>query len=280
MIHPVDFRPSQDFGANPTKHLPAGHPIIQAFGNYQPDGHTGIDYPCPVGTPVKAAAAGTVVHVGRLTGTYASNPWWIAPGFAGFTYVVDHGHFIGIYGHCMDGGAKVKKDDRVKEGQVLGLSGNTGASTGPHLHFECLPDGYVLNSTHYGRINPHTLFGSLSYAGTTTTEDDMFSDEDRALLRAALNKDDGNQIRKDLGYQNETLFSKADGAWQNGILADISARLGSTLSKEDGGYIVGLLEAVKPGNTDAGAIAEAVVQAVGKDIAAEVVKSISAKLGA
>lgn len=192
MIHPVDYKPSQDFGANPTKHLPVGHPIIQTFGNYQPDGHTGVDYPCSIGTPVKAAAAGTVVHVGRFGGSYASNPWWIQPSFAGYTYVVDHGHFIGIYGHCMDGAARVSAGQRVAEGQVLGLSGNTGASTGPHLHFECLPAKFNLNSAYYGRINPASLFGGIQVHGTTTTppseEDDMFSDDDRAALVAARNE--------------------------------------------------------------------------------------------
>lgn len=283
-MHPVDYAPSQDFGDNPTSVLPADHWIIKQFGNYQPDGHTGTDYPCPIGTPVRAVANGTVLHAGYYGGTYADNPFWISPGFAGYCYVVDHGAFIGIYGHCRDGGALVHAGQRVAEGQILGPSGNTGASTGPHLHFEALPDGYVLNSYMYGRINPARLFtGSLSYAGTTTTpleEDDMFTDADRALLQATLNKADGGQLRADLGYQNDTLFSKADGAWQNAILADISERLGKTLDKADGGYIVGLLDALKPGSTDAGAIADAVVAAVGKDIAADVVKSMSEKLGA
>ena len=177
MIHPVDYEPSQDFGDNPTRNLPPTHPIIQTFGNYQPDGHTGIDYPCPIGTQVKAAASGTVVHVGFMRGTYADNPWWIAPSFAGYVYVVDHGHFIGIYGHCKDGSNWVNVGDRVAEGQTLGLSGNTGASTGPHLHFECLPDGYVLSSHMYGRINPHSLFiGSVTYASehiSPLEEEDM-----------------------------------------------------------------------------------------------------------
>lgn len=175
MIHPVDYSPSQDYGDNPTKSLPADHWIIKQFGNYQPDGHSGIDYPCPSGTPVKAVAAGTVLHVGRLGGTYAGNPWWIAPAFAGFVYVIDHGHFIGIYGHCLDGGARVSKGQRVTEGQVIGLSGNTGASTGDHLHFEALPDGYALDSRMYGRINPASLFGGITTQSATTTpmEDDM-----------------------------------------------------------------------------------------------------------
>jgi len=193
MRHPVDYAPSQDFGDNPTSTLPASHWIIQQFGNYQPDGHTGTDYPCPVGTPVRAAADGTVLHIGRLSGTYADNPWWIAPGFAGYTYVVDHGSFIGIYGHCQDGGARVRQGQQVIEGQVLGLSGNTGASTGPHLHFEVLPDGYVLNSYMYGRINPARLFGAGSIAtqGTITPteseeDDDMIDPKEWAIVKLQL----------------------------------------------------------------------------------------------
>lgn len=175
MIHPVDYAPSQDFGDNPTAGLPTSHWIIQQFGNYQPDGHTGTDYPCPVGTPVRAVADGTVLHAGYYGGTYADNPFWISPGFAGYCYVVDHGAFIGIYGHCRDGGALVHVGQRVTEGQILGPSGNTGASTGPHLHFEALPDGYVLNSYMYGRINPARLFAGITPQGTTTQvqEDDM-----------------------------------------------------------------------------------------------------------
>ena len=178
MIHPVDYEPSQDFGENPTRNLPPTHPVIQTFGNYQPDGHSGEDYPCDIGTPVRAVSAGTVLHVGYMGGTYADNPWWIAPGFSGYCAVIDHGSFIGIYGHCQDGSAKVSKGQRVSEGQVFILSGNTGGSTGPHLHFEILPDGYILNSAFYGRINPASLFGGISPLGTTITplseeDDDM-----------------------------------------------------------------------------------------------------------
>lgn len=179
MIRPVGLAPTQLYGDNPTSTIHPGSPdywIIERYGNYQPDGHAGEDYPCKAGTPVRAVADGTVLHIGRLGGTYADNPWWIAPGFAGYVAVIDHGAFIGIYGHCMDGSGKVKAGQRVTEGQVFVLSGNTGASTGDHLHFEILPDGYVLNSRMYGRVNPETLFtGSLSHAGATITplEDDV-----------------------------------------------------------------------------------------------------------
>lgn len=190
MRHPVDYAPSQDFGDNPTSILPASHWIIQQFGNYQPDGHTGTDYPCPIGTPIRAVADGTVLHVGRLTGTYADNPWWISPGFAGYVAVIDHGHFIGIYGHCLDGSAGVRPGDRVAEGDVFIRSGNTGASTGPHLHFEALPDGYVLNSYMYGRINPANLFGLSSQGDITPTseEDDLMAtpEQRQELIRELL----------------------------------------------------------------------------------------------
>jgi len=188
MIRPISVPPSQLYGDNPTSVIYPGHPdywIIETFGNYQPDGHTGEDYPCDAGTPVRAVTSGTVLHVGWFGGTYADNPWWIQPSFAGYTYVVDHGSFIGIYGHCMDGGSRVRVGQRVTEGQVLGPSGNTGASTGDHLHFEVLPDGYVLNSYMYGRINPAHLFGAGSLAPQSDTitpiptvqEDEMRDDQ-------------------------------------------------------------------------------------------------------
>jgi len=167
MIKPVNYEPSQHFGDNPTSILPANHWLIQRFGNYQPDGHTGIDYPCPAGTPVKAVTAGTVLHVGWFGGSYADNPYWIAPGFAGYCYVVDHGSFVGIYAHCLDGGSRVKVGQRVTEGQILGPSGNTGGSTGDHLHFETLPDGWVVNSRMYGRINPATILARVSTQSAT-----------------------------------------------------------------------------------------------------------------
>jgi murein DD-endopeptidase MepM/ murein hydrolase activator NlpD len=193
MIRPVDAEISQRFGDNPTRNLPASSWLIQTFGNYQPDGHTGEDYACPVGTPVRAVADGTVLHIGWMGGTYDQNPWWIQPSFAGYHAVIDHGSFIGIYGHCSDGSAKVAKGARVSEGQVFILSGNTGGSTGPHLHFEILPDGWVLNSTFYGRIDPEPLFATtITTQSATTTpiqeEDIMASVEDlkNTLLSAEV----------------------------------------------------------------------------------------------
>lgn len=174
MIRPVDGPLSQGFGENATsKILPgsADYWIIEQFGNYQPDGHTGEDYAVPVGTPIRAVTSGTVLHAGWYGGSYLDNGFWIAPNFAGYCYVINHDPapgfphgFIGVYAHGQDGGAKVRAGQRVTEGQVIGLSGNTGGSTGPHLHFEILPDKFVVNGYMYGRVNPENLFSSAAIA--------------------------------------------------------------------------------------------------------------------
>ena len=225
MIRPVDAAPSQLFGDNPTKNLPANHWIIKQFGNYQPDGHTGTDYPCPLGTPVRAVADGTVLHAGWLGGTYASNPWWVQPSFAGYCAVIDHGHFIGIYGHCLDGSAGVRAGDRVAEGDVFIRSGNTGASTGPHLHFEALPDGYVLNSYMYGRINPDRLFSTITTQSATiepTPEEDELAftisellnypayDGGPTVSQVLKNLDDSEVTRYLKGDKSDTLYDVTD----------------------------------------------------------------------
>lgn len=218
MIRPVDAEISQRYGDNPTRDMPWDSWLIQTFGNYQPDGHSGEDYSCPVGTPVRAVAAGTVLHVGWMGGTYADNPWWIAPNFAGYCAVIDHGAFIGIYGHCKDGSAKVTKGQRVSEGQVFILSGNTGGSTGPHLHFEILPDGYTLGSRMYGRIDPEPLFNNLSFAGTITPiQEDEMSAAEVELIRGDLNtvheavKASEGRVRADVGTVHNTIIRDVGG---------------------------------------------------------------------
>lgn len=170
MIRPVPGPVGQGFGANPTRHN-----VHPRFGDYQPDGHAGQDYPVPIDTPIRAVTSGTVLHVGYYTGSYAANPFWIAPAFAGWCYVIDHGAFIGIYAHGKEYAAQVFTGSKVTEGQVIGLSGNTGGSTGPHLHFEILPDKYNLRGAFYGRTDPETLFG-VTTQGTIEEEEDGMAD--------------------------------------------------------------------------------------------------------
>lgn len=82
--------------------------------------HQGIDIGCPEGTPVLAAADGTVI-----LSQYSNS--------AGYYIMIDHGDCITVYMHNSQ--LKVVVGETVVAGQVISLSGNTGNSTGPHLHF-------------------------------------------------------------------------------------------------------------------------------------------------
>jgi len=106
----------------PIPNNPPNSGVSQAFR----PGHTGIDIYAPEGTPIKAAAPGTVKMAEK-------NP----DGFSGYGWIVilDHGDGITTwYAHC--GGFSVKEGDRVKVGDTIGTVGMTGRTTGPHLHFE------------------------------------------------------------------------------------------------------------------------------------------------
>jgi murein DD-endopeptidase MepM/ murein hydrolase activator NlpD len=98
--------------------------------------HSGIDIPSPMGTPVLAAGAGKVTWAGYglNTGTKdITDPYGLAVlirhdfGYQGFRVYTVYGHLSRL---------DVVKGEHVEAGQVIGLSGNTGEATGPHLHFE------------------------------------------------------------------------------------------------------------------------------------------------
>jgi len=102
-------RLTQTFGANPG-----------AYACFDMAGHNGIDYGVAVGTPVLAAHEG-IVSVGH-------DP----PGYGEYVRVIN-GYRITLYGHLS--AITATDGQRVAAGDQLGLSGNTGNSTGPHLHF-------------------------------------------------------------------------------------------------------------------------------------------------
>jgi murein DD-endopeptidase MepM/ murein hydrolase activator NlpD len=93
--------------------------------------HEGTDYHAPLGTTVRASNRGTVVLARSLY-------------YEGNCVAVDHGQgLVTIYMHLSE--IKVKEGQPVERGQVLGLSGNTGRSTGPHLHFAVRWKGWYLD---------------------------------------------------------------------------------------------------------------------------------------
>ena len=100
-------------------------PVTQYFGEKitDPAGHTGIDYALYLGTPVLAAMNGKVIRVSHL-----------ATGYGTHVLLEHEGGLQTIYAHLSS--VNVSIGTSVSEGQEIGRSGNTGNSTGPHLHFE------------------------------------------------------------------------------------------------------------------------------------------------
>jgi murein DD-endopeptidase MepM/ murein hydrolase activator NlpD len=98
--------------------------------------HNGVDYAGALGTNVYAIHNGKVLFAGPSRLKFSNGE----PAGGGFIIKIRHkvnGKFItSSYMHLLKGSLKVKKGDRVKEGQIIAKLGNTGASTGPHLHFE------------------------------------------------------------------------------------------------------------------------------------------------
>jgi murein DD-endopeptidase MepM/ murein hydrolase activator NlpD len=95
---------------------------VDPFGSGKMVYHNGYDIPTPAGTPVYATQKGTV---------YFAGPW---KGY-GNLVVVEHGAgYVTMYGHNSD--ILVKAGDKVDSNTVLALSGSTGRSTGPHVHYE------------------------------------------------------------------------------------------------------------------------------------------------
>jgi murein DD-endopeptidase MepM/ murein hydrolase activator NlpD len=97
--------------------------------------HAGVDLAVPLGTPVHAARDGVVVKAG-WGGTY------------GNVVYLDHGDGTQTrYAHLSR--IDVQVGERLRQGDVLGLAGSTGASTGPHVHFELRFDGRAVDPLEY-----------------------------------------------------------------------------------------------------------------------------------
>ncbi len=107
------------------------HPVLQVNRL-----HAGTDFAVPIGTPVKAAQSGKVVFAGHRGGY-------------GKLLVIQHDAVHStVYGHLNEFGSGIKVGSMVQRGQVVAKSGNTGMSTGPHLHFEVRVNGLA--------VHPHT----------------------------------------------------------------------------------------------------------------------------
>lgn len=136
--------------ADELKHVPCIRPIegkvCSGFG-YRNDPffgyghfHSGVDIIAKIGTPVKTVADGTIITSGVSAGGY------------GVEIEVDHGQgYITKYAHLSS--LKSQIGQKVKRGDIIGYTGNTGYSTGPHLHYEVIKRGEKVNPMDYFYID-------------------------------------------------------------------------------------------------------------------------------
>ncbi len=121
---------------------PIRGPITSGFGPRWGGFHNGLDIASPKYTPIRAAAAGQVVTVGRP---------YVASGDTAVVVIVAHGfNFSTLYGHLDDGRwPPVRVGQKVNAGDVIGYVGMTGWTTGPHLHFMTIANGRAVNPFPY-----------------------------------------------------------------------------------------------------------------------------------
>jgi murein DD-endopeptidase MepM/ murein hydrolase activator NlpD len=138
------IRQAQQQSSTPTIVVPGGSgvlgwpvsgPVTSGFGLRWGRMHEGIDIAVGVGTAVRAAAAGTVIYAGWMSGY-------------GNLVVVDHGNGLSTaYAHNTS--LVVGVGQSVSAGQLVSYSGNTGNSTGPHVHFEVRVNGSAVDPLGY-----------------------------------------------------------------------------------------------------------------------------------
>jgi murein DD-endopeptidase MepM/ murein hydrolase activator NlpD len=95
--------------------------------------HRGVDYAASIGTPIKAAGDGKVIHRAKKGGY-------------GHTVIIQHAQgYTTLYAHLSRYSKSARLGSKVKQGQVIGYVGQSGLATGPHLHYEFRVNGVHRN---------------------------------------------------------------------------------------------------------------------------------------
>jgi murein DD-endopeptidase MepM/ murein hydrolase activator NlpD len=114
-----------------TSKSPLGNPVNGVLTQTSHSGHVALDFGVAVGTNVKSTMDGKVTFAG-----------WNNEGY-GNLVIVDNGMYKTYYAHLSS--IPVNVGQTVRKGETVGLSGNTGNSTGPHLHYEVRKNGVAIN---------------------------------------------------------------------------------------------------------------------------------------
>ena len=126
-----DITPEVDFIWPVTGRISSIFGLRRFFNEQERSPHNGLDIAAAEGTPVKAAASGTVIDAGDFF-------------FSGNMIYLDHGQgIISLYAHLSE--ISVKPGDVVKQGDIIGNVGQTGRVTGPHLHFAVLANQTLID---------------------------------------------------------------------------------------------------------------------------------------
>jgi len=146
---PVDYRSSYGWvrGSSVVHHNDDyiyALPFAKGMGVYVSQGYNGglshkglvayaIDFPLPIGTPIYAAREGVVVGAMGTNTLGGASPEYRR--YANYVIIEHDDGTMGNYYHLRQGGAAVKIGEKVKKGQLIAYSGNTGYTSGAHLHF-------------------------------------------------------------------------------------------------------------------------------------------------
>jgi murein DD-endopeptidase MepM/ murein hydrolase activator NlpD len=128
-----------------------------AYSHRDAENRYGIDFAAEIGTPVLAARAGTVMELeAGYARSGANNP--DALGRANYVRILHDDGTMGLYAHLDTGGVRVRIGQRVRQGEVIGLSGDTGYTSGPHLHFAVqINRGMTLESIPFRMFGPEGI---------------------------------------------------------------------------------------------------------------------------
>ena len=171
--------------------------------------HRGIDIAGPTGTPILSPADGVVTINGNNPSGY------------GFYLVIHHpdNNMYTLYAH-LHRRSNVNKGARVKEGQEIGIVGTTGASTGPHLHFEIhvgrheFPRNITVGGTNDPTIDPAEFYqGLINYAGRNLAG---FKVAINNITKPSSNKNESDMYTVQRGDSLSVIASKYPGvSWKD-----------------------------------------------------------------
>ncbi|MBV6395529.1 MAG: hypothetical protein HFACDABA_01105 [Anaerolineales bacterium] len=196
LIYPVTGPITQLFGENPDFYQKWGFP-----------GHNGIDFGIANGTPVLAAAKGTVDKISFEDGGYGN--------YIKLRHTDGASVYYTYYAHLMQ--ASVAAGQGIEAGAVIGHSNNTGASTGPHLHFGLRKSD--TSGAYKGYIDPKPYFGVSGGSATGKAGEvalpnlkfEVIVDELRVRSGPGVNYSELKRIKKGTAVTASKLYS--EGAW-------------------------------------------------------------------